>query len=175
MARIAFMTFGNLVSPWGDPSVAEFEDRVEGTFAAAAVSDGFIGTDYDPADDTAVAWGPWRRTTLYPGSEEPESETEASTISLWRDLESVRAFAYSGRHLEALRHRSEWFEPARWPTYVAWWVEDDHVPTWDEGYGRLERLHAAGPSPEAFDFRHPFDAMGRPVRLGRPEESAARG
>lgn len=57
-----------------------------------------------------------------------------TTLSLWADLESVFAFAYNGVHAglnaEALKHRKEWFLTPEWPTYVAWWVEDNHEPDW---------------------------------------------
>jgi hypothetical protein len=99
--------------------------------------------------------------------DDPDQDTEAATLSLWRDLESVHAFAYSGHHLEALRQRADWFEPRRWPTYVAWWVSDDKIPSWDEAYARLERLHAEGPTADAFDFHHPFDPDEQPARLER--------
>ncbi|HAI99705.1 MAG TPA: DUF3291 domain-containing protein, partial [Dehalococcoidia bacterium] len=37
------------------------------------------------------------------------------------------------------------------PAYVVWWVSDDHVPTWEEAWERLEHLNDNGPSPYAFD------------------------
>jgi hypothetical protein len=46
-----------------------------------------------------------------------------------------------------LRRRKEWFRKPQWPTYVAWWVSDDHVPTWAEAVERCEHLHDHGASP----------------------------
>ena len=172
MARLAIMTFGVLREPWGSPGVAGFEARLDRTFAAADASPGVIGrdeteiTDWTMADDDP-RWGPWGRYRLpevYPDDRSDLSITrEATTLSLWRDIESVFAFAYSGLHLEALQKRGEWFEARRWPTYVAWWIADDRLPTWAEAADRLDRLHAEGPTPDAFDFHHPFDPDGRPV------------
>jgi len=171
MARIAFMTFGVLQEPWGAERVRGFEDRLDATFAAAEASPGFIAMDDSeldpalPADEQASGpWGVFRRPSLYPyEGEDPALDRDASTLSVWKDIESVFAFAYSGRHLEALQRRADWFELRRWPTYVAWWVGDDEIPTWAEACARLERLHAGGPGPSAFDFHHPFDASGKPV------------
>ena len=170
--RLAFMTFGVLREPWGSPGVAGFEDRLDGTFAAADAAPGMIArddtdiTNWTMADDDP-RWGPFGRYRLaevYPHDRSDLATTrEAVTLSLWRDIDSVFAFAYSGVHLEALQHKAEWFEARRWPTYVAWWVGDDHIPTWTDASARLDRLHASGPSPEAFDFHHPFDADGQPV------------
>ena len=56
-------------------------------------------------------------------------------------------------------------------TYVAWWVPDDHTPDYKEAMDRLERLHDEGPSPDAFDFKRPFDADGRPIALERTQVS----
>ena len=90
-----------------------------------------------------------------------------ATMSLWDDLESVYAFAYNGRHAEALGKREEWFRKPEWPTYVAWWVEDDHIPTREEGATHLEHLHDHGSTYYAFDFKTPFSADGQPCRMDR--------
>jgi hypothetical protein len=63
--------------------------------------------------------------------------------------------------------RKEWFVPATWPSYAAWWVAEGHIPPWEEAIARIEHLHAHGPTPFAFDFRQPFDAAGQPVKLDR--------
>ena len=90
-----------------------------------------------------------------------------ATLSLWADLESVYAFAYRGPHAEALSKRKEWFVKADWPTYVAWWVDDDLVPTYQEAIQRQRHVHENGPTPYAFDFKTPFDEAGSPVRMSR--------
>jgi hypothetical protein len=63
-------------------------------------------------------------------------------------------------HLEALQKRKEWFRPPEWPTYVAWWIEDDETPTWGDAFARLEYIHDHGPSPYAFNFKQAFDGDG---------------
>ncbi len=176
MPRIAFMTFGVMVAPPGTPEVEDFEARLEATFEQAASMDGYIDRGRKPvpwldgvADEEQDwgAWGPYRRTAFYRPALGSGDDREASTLSLWRNLESVRAFAYGGLHRDALRLRAEWFLPRQWPSYVAWWVADHEVPSWAEAAGRLEHLHAHGPSAFAFDFRHAFDADGAPVPSAR--------
>ncbi len=172
MSRLAFMTFGVLREPWGSPGVAEFEARLDRVFAAADLAPGMIArddteiTDWTMADDDP-RWGPWgqyRLAQVYPDDRSDLATTrEAVTLSIWRDLESVFTFAYSGPHLEALHKRGEWFEARRWPTYVGWWIADHELPTWADAVARLDRLHANGPGPDAFDFHHPFDAAGNPA------------
>ena len=53
MSRIAFLTFGVMVAPWGDATVAGFEERLDRTFDAADASPGFISRslDYEPTRD----------------------------------------------------------------------------------------------------------------------------
>ena len=89
------------------------------------------------------------------------------TAGFTKDLESAFAFAYAGVHAEALSRRKEWFLAPAWPTYVAWWVPDDHTPDWHEATARHEHLHDNGPSPYAFDFKHPFGPDGNPVDIDR--------
>jgi len=87
-----------------------------------------------------------------------DTERFAMTLSLWDDLESVAAFAYNGAHAEALMRRKDWFQSLGLPSYVAWWVAEDHNLDWKEGSDRLDHLHAHGSSAFAFNFAKPFDA-----------------
>jgi hypothetical protein len=51
--------------------------------------------------------------------------------------------------------------------YVAGWVADDATPSWEEAMARLDHLHEHGSSPQAFDFKAPFDAAGNPATIRR--------
>ena len=86
-----------------------------------------------------------------------------ATLSLWRDIEIARQFAYGGLHRAALRRRSDWFHKAKWPGYVLWWSIDGKVPTWAEGVRKLEALADDGPTAEAFDFANCFDPAGAAI------------
>jgi uncharacterized protein DUF3291 len=146
-----------LREPSGHPQVKGFEERIELTFAAAEATPGFIGypgATHLTQDDPAFA----------DSSFTPPGAESAMTISLWKDLESVYAFAYSGLHGESLRLRKEWFvSPPLGPTYTVWWVGDGHEPTWFEARECQWHLHAYGPTPHAFTFHMPFAADGAPL------------
>ena len=86
-----------------------------------------------------------------------------TTLSTWTDLESARAFSFSGRHVAALGKRREWFSRVGWPPYVVWWVPDGHMPSWCEAQERLFRLADDGESALAFQFGTAFDAEGRRI------------
>lgn len=168
MPRVAFLTFGILREPKGHPQVQGFFENDGAVFAAARGSDGFISGRGFVTDHGVDA--PAGRRDLYPGTvSEPERHPpQASTLSLWRDLEAVYAFAYRGTHGEALRRRKEWFLKGAWPVYVAWWVTDDATPSWEEAMARLDHLHEHGPTPYAFDFTTAFDAAENPTTMRRP-------
>jgi len=157
MSRIAFYTFGILREPYGHPQVQGFFDRIDSVFEQARNSEGFIALD----DGT---WGEYEWPRFY--IKEKHAGAPA-TLSLWRDIESVCAFAYKNLHGEALKLREEWAVKPEWPTYVAWWVEDDRFPTREEASRRLEHLHDNGSSPFAFNFKKYFDADGNPKELDR--------
>ena len=186
MAKLAFYTFAILDEAHGHPHSKGFVDRVPFVFESAEQSEGFVdraASRYLEGQNSR--WGdsqasprftaqhsnpsPDNASAVSPNSGASSDEHEAATLSLWDDLESVYAFAYYGRHAEALKNRQDWFVHPAWPTYVAWWVEDDQIPTREDACKRLEHLHDEGSTPFAFDFKTPFDAAGQPWRMDRPK------
>jgi hypothetical protein len=162
--RLAIYNFNNFRAPSADPANAGFHERNDPNFAAAERSDGFVARSGYDGDPGPASWG----EQVYPRFYLENGDASApSTLSLWRDLASLYAFVHSDIHREAMRHARQSFDPHRWPPYVLWWVEENHVPKWSEGVKRLELLHDMGPSPEAFDFRNPFDTDGRPMEFDR--------
>lgn len=157
MARIAFYTFGILRQPMGHEQVQGFFDRIDSVFTQAESSEGFIGRNRE-----------LRGEYVSPRFFDKNIHAAApATLSWWKDLESVCAFAYRGMHGEAMKHRHDWFLDSYWPTYVAWWIDDNHEPSRDEACRKLEYLHDNGVSASAFDFKNPFNAGGIPVSLDR--------
>jgi hypothetical protein len=164
MMNVAFFTFGILHEAQGHPHVQGFFDLNVRTGEAAEQSDGFLGRSKLNPETGQHSWGERVHPRFF---HEGEHAQAPRTLSLWADVESVFAFAYAGVHAQALRQREEWFLPPAWPTYVAWWVPDDHTPDWHEAIERHEHLHDHGPSPYAFDFTHSFDPDGHPLVLNR--------
>ncbi len=161
MSRVAFMTIGILREPGDTPAMQPFFSRIVANFEAAAHSAGNVAV----ASDDNSAWGP---QVLPRFSLRPEFQNRrVVTLSLWEDVESVFAYAYNGVHGDALSHRKEWFVHPEWPGYVAWWIADDEIPTWQEAADRFDLLHDKGPTPNAFNFGKPFDADGQPAHVDR--------
>ena len=165
MSRVAFYTFGILHESMEHPQTKGFRDRLPFVFAGAENSEGFVGRAPRPSEEPGPRWG--ERQTHPRFFFEDRHPGAPATISLWDDLESVYAFAYNGRHAEALGKREEWFRKPEWPTYVAWWVVVDHIPTREEGATHLEHLHDHGSTYYAFDFKTLFSADGQPCRMDR--------
>lgn len=163
MSRIAFYTFGVLRETPGHQQVRPFWNRAPKVLEVAENTDGFIYRSLEGGQNPH-----FYDEQKYPVSPPDDPGARApATLSLWTDLESVYVFAYQGPHAEALRKRKEWFVKPEWPTYVAWWVHDDHVPTHEEVIARQRHIYEDGSTPYAFDFKTPFDETGNPTRMNR--------
>lgn len=164
--RIAFLTFGLLYESPGHAKVQPFIDRVAGVFAGAQAHPGFVAHAPGRLNRYGADMRDWGERGAAPFMDDADpARSDAATLSIWEDLDSVYAFAYAGVHLEALQKRKEWFRPPQWPTYVAWWIGDDETPTWTDAFSRLETIYKQGPSPLAFNFKQAFDSAGIPLQL----------
>ncbi len=164
-ARIAFFTLGVLKAPVGDSAVQGFVDRLGEVYRAAEGSAGFFARSVRNLQTWEHSWGPVIAPQCVPAG--LRLTRLAMTLSVWRDLESVAAFTYRGPHAEALSKRGTWFLSGPWPSYVAWWVDEQHQPSWSEAVGRIDRLHTRGATPQAFSFRQSFDSTGAPFQMQR--------
>jgi hypothetical protein len=91
-------------------------------------------------------------------------------MSMWESLSALGDFVHKTAHAKVMARRAEWFEPMG--VYLAlWWQPAGHPPTLAGAARRLMMLQKQGATPEAFDFKHPFEAEGAP--LTPPVEPAA--
>jgi hypothetical protein len=81
-------------------------------------------------------------------------------LSVWKTVESLKAFAYRSGHAEVLKRRREWFETIPEASYALWWVEEDERPSLAEAKTRLRHLREHGASQYAFTFDRVAE-MGR--------------
>lgn len=152
MPQVAFHTIGLLQMPLGSPQLKDYEAITPTLFERMREAPGFI---------RLVDW----EGVLRPKFAQAEGCFPVSTLSVWSDLESVFTFSYRGIHGDAMRRRREWFHKPEQPTHVAWWVANDHVPSWAEAVERHEHLHDNGPTPFAFSFHSAFNAAGSPMQV----------
>lgn len=136
--NIAKMKFG-----MEDEPMVDFVTALDPVNASADAHPGFVwrlASDDNPPADLA----------------DFEQQGWLVNMSVWEDLESLRAFISSPRHLAIMRRRAEWFEKQDAATMVLWWVRAGHRPDFAEAMQRLEQLRAQGPGPAAFTFGKPF-------------------
>ena len=81
-------------------------------------------------------------------------------MSVWQDIDALRAYVYKTGHVEIMRRRAEWFERMIEASLVLWWIPAGHLPSIEESMTRLERLREQGPTAQAFTFRAAFPLPG---------------
>jgi len=166
--RLAFTTIAVLKHPYGHPDILSYEDRIGPVFAEAEGSPGFIARarpidSDDEKTNFERDWGPWGTFTtprFYTGGRTVDTDSRASTLSIWTDLASVRAFSRAGLHQYMLRNQARWVHHVDWKHIAAWWIDDEEIPTWGDAARRIELLNDEGPSPKAFDFATSYDEHG---------------
>ena len=127
-----------------DPIMARFKARLDEINALAEGSAGFV---WRLKDDTGNAMS-------IRAFDNPKM---AVNMSVWESLESLEAYVYSGRHVEVMKSRRNWFNKMATMHMVLWWIPVGHTPTTEEAKARLEHLQEHGASKYAFSFRQKFD------------------
>jgi hypothetical protein len=87
-------------------------------------------------------------------------------MSLWESRKALMNYVYHSDHVNILRKRAEWFIPQNRPTLALWWQRAGTIPTVVEARHRLDRLAQAGPTEDAFTFRHFFAAPAVEENIG---------
>jgi hypothetical protein len=155
--ELAQVNLARLKFPLDSPELKGFVDQLDPVNADADAADGFVWrlqSEGGDATDIAVFGDEWLIVNM----------------SVWRDLESLKEFMYTGRHREVLTRRREWFERVAEAMVTLWWVPVGHRPTVAEAEARLLHLRTQGPSPYAFTFRTLFPPQGAQPLLGEVPE-----
>jgi Domain of unknown function (DUF3291) len=148
--HLAQVNIAELKVPLDHPDVQEFVDGLTTVNAYAEASAGFVWRLQDEAGDaTGVAYD--------------SNPLLIVNLSVWQDVESLRAFTYAPEHLAYLRRRREWFSRLASPHFCLWWVPPGHRPTPQEARARLAQLEAHGPTGAAFTFAQVYPAELVPV------------
>jgi hypothetical protein len=142
--ELAQLNIATLKAPLDSPLLADFVANLERINALAEGNPGFRWRlESDAGDATAFR---------------PMGEDVIVNLTVWRDLDALRAFVFRSDHVEIMRRRGEWFERMADAYLVMWWVPRGHRPTVDEALGRLRHLREHGASQYAFGFRTPQPA-----------------
>ncbi len=148
--HLAQINVARALAPLDDPLLAGFVARLDDINALADRSPGFVwrlqsevgnATDIQVSDDPKVI----------------------VNMSVWEDLESLFAYVYRSDHLQVMAQRRRWFEKPAGAFMALWWLPRGRLPDFAEGLERIALLDRRGATPEAFTFKQPFDATGRPI------------
>ncbi|MEU8890727.1 DUF3291 domain-containing protein [Streptomyces sp. NPDC048442] len=143
--ELAQVNISRLKFPLDSPELKDFVDALEPVNAVADAADGFVWrlqTDGGDATELRVFGDDWLIINL----------------TVWRDVDSLKAFMYAGRHRELLKRRNEWFERITEAMTALWWVPAGHRPSAPEAEKRLVHLREHGATERAFTLRAEFPA-----------------
>jgi uncharacterized protein DUF3291 len=157
--ELAQVNIARLLAPLTDPLLQDFVDALEPVNALADAAPGFVWRlQTEDGDATAVRAFEW---------DAGDSAGVIVNMSVWRSIETLAAFAYSGPHREVLRQRRKWFERMREAVTALWWVPEGHRPSTAEAEERIRHLRAHGPTSYAFTLSTTFapdEDLPRPGR-----------
>ena len=138
---LAQANIGRLKKPLDHPDTKEFKDGLEGMYALAESSPGFV----------------WRVQSNYDTDEpRPYDRSILITLSVWESVDSLKGFVYKSHHAHFVSRRKNWFEPLDGPHLVLWWIPKDTMPTIWDVKERLDHLANNGVTEFAFTFQHQF-------------------
>ncbi|MCA1057483.1 DUF3291 domain-containing protein [Rossellomorea aquimaris] len=153
MAFVSIYTVGRLNQPYDHPTSREFYEMGYKVMRQAYLSGNLI--EEFSSDGITL-------------TEESESKGyPVLTLTVWKNLDSLYRFTYSGKHSQALRNRNKWMEPdyGKHFSYVAWWTEKVKDVSWDEAFKRYNHYLDHEATPFAFDLKQAFDENGNPYIL----------
>ncbi|HMH23744.1 MAG TPA: DUF3291 domain-containing protein [Puia sp.] len=128
-----------------DPAMAGFVALLDEINTVAEASKGFIWRLKDENNNA---------TSLNPFGD----ERILVNMSVWETVDDLEAYVYSGRHLDVLKSRRDWFVKFGKPFMALWYIAAGHIPTVEEARERLDHLQRNGPTAYVFDFNVRFAA-----------------
>lgn len=141
--HLAQINIARAIAPLDSPVMAEFMAALDAINALAEQSPGFVWRLKDEAGNA---------TTLHPYAD----NRIIINLTVWENIETLKAYAYNTAHVDFVRRRHLWFETLSLPYLALWWIPAGHLPSVGEAKDRLEHLRAHGESPQAFSFRKTF-------------------
>lgn len=126
-----------------NPAMKDFVESLGPVNESADASEGFVWRLHDESGNATAM-------RVY------EDKRIIFNLSVWESIESLRKFVYQRSHMSVLRRRTDWFETQSKPSYVLWWIAEDHRPSVEEAKARLLHLQNNGPTPFAFTFQQAF-------------------
>lgn len=118
--------------PLDDPRMAGFTGNIQRMNRLAERAPGYVWRLLDEDGPDAPKF--------------PDHPLMTFTLSVWRDLDSLRHFTWNTLHKRFRQRREEWFVPWDGPYLAIWPIAEDHRPDGREAQAMLARLAEEGPS-----------------------------
>ena len=148
--HIAQVNVARALEPLDAPLLRDFVAALAPVNALADAAPGFVWRlQTDDGDATSVRIDPDPRVIV--------------NLSVWASIEALWAFVYGSAHVGVMQRRRTWFERPVESHLAMWWVPVGATPGVEEAMQRLALHRRHGPSPRAFDFKHPFAPDGEPL------------
>ncbi|WP_062270380.1 DUF3291 domain-containing protein [Endozoicomonas arenosclerae] len=122
------------------PVMKGFVDQLDRVNQLAEQSDGFVWRLQSEEGDDATSIQAF------------EDENIIINMSVWRDIESLKNFVYSGEHLALLKNKKLWFEKMSIPTQALWWLPVEQLPGVEDAIKVLKQLEEEGSTEKVFTF-----------------------
>ena len=141
--HLAQVNIGRMAAPLDSAQMADFMNNLDPVNALAEASPGFVWRlQTDEGNATSIS-----------AFDDP---LIIMNMSVWTDIESLRAYVYGSTHVEFLRRRAEFFTRMTEAFLALWWVPVGTIPTIEEAQERLDHLRTHGPTTHAFTLRQSF-------------------
>ena len=136
---IAQMNWGRLRFCLDDKRMREFAESLNKVYSLAEKHPGFIWRIPDNQSKSQL-------------SDLGFDKLISSTVSVWKDINSLKDYTYNSLHGVYLKRSSEWFEKIDGPQLVIWNTDNDTKPTFKESFNRLEYLKNNGSTDYAYSW-----------------------
>ncbi len=142
--QLAELNIARLKAALDDPATRDFAANLERINGMAERMPGFIWRLKGEGNDA---------TSL----RIDDSPLTIVNLSTWESVAALETFVFRTAHAQFYKRRDEWFHLMERPHFVMWWVPDGHRPDLAEAKSKLDALHAAGPTDEAFGWAQVID------------------
>lgn len=152
--QLALFNAAILKAPLASPAMAGFLARFDAIHALADAAPGFVWRMRTEVVGAAALWIDAEDARRL----DAVDRQLLTNLTLWRDAAAAEDFVYRTVHAAIMARGREWLIPLAGGPLVLWWVPAGTRPTLADGLARLLRLHAHGPGPAGFTFRHALPA-----------------
>ena len=142
--QLAQLNVAAMKAPLDSPELKDFVDNLDRINDLADNAPGFVWRLKGDGNDA---------TSL-----RPLGDNIIVNMSVWRDVATLKDFAYKSAHSEIMRRRREWFSRMGEAYLALWWVPRGHEPTVAEAVAKLTHLRTHGPTADVFTFGEAYPA-----------------